>query len=185
MSASTAVDPASSPSARESHHWSERSTNCPRRAVFALAADPVHIATARRQVTAHVRCWDMDHMADNAALITSELVTNAVLYGRTDTVTVHLAECGTPADPQLLITVGDQSSAPPVPEAASPGGAGERGRGLCIIQCLASCWGTIAKPCGGKLVWAVLAGSPGGHGDGTGRGSSPCCAGSQLALALS
>ncbi|MDQ1012439.1 anti-sigma regulatory factor (Ser/Thr protein kinase) [Streptomyces sp. V4I23] len=158
--------------------------NCPNRVDFALAADPAHIATARRQVTANLRCWNLDHMADDAALITSELVTNAVLYGRTETVTVRLAECGTPADPQLLITVTDESPAQPVPEATSPAAVEEHGRGLHILQCLASCWGTIAKPCGGKVVWATLAVSGSGHSDRSGHVSSPCCAGSRLALAF-
>ncbi|MFI5689092.1 ATP-binding protein [Streptomyces sp. NPDC051636] len=150
---------------------------------LALAADPAHIATARREVTAHLRSWGLGHLAADAALITSELVTNAVLYGRTETVTVHLAKCGTLAEPQLLIAVTDQSPAA-VLVPCSPAAAEEHGRGLLILQCVASCWGVVAKPRGGKLVWATLAVKTPDHGHERELSPSPCCAGSQWALAL-
>jgi anti-sigma regulatory factor (Ser/Thr protein kinase) len=189
MSTTVARAPASGPAARAPRFGGEPSNRHPNRIDLALAAEPEHIATARRQVTAHLRSWNLGHLAADAALITSELVTNAVLYGRTETVTVHLAECGTLAEPQLLIAVTDQSPAA-VPAACSPEAAEEHGRGLFILECVASCWGAMAKPRGGKLVWATLAvKTPDAvkttdHGHGTGPAPSPCCAGSQCALAL-
>ncbi|GGO91669.1 ATP-binding protein [Wenjunlia tyrosinilytica] len=155
----------------------------PNRVHLALAADTAHIATARREVTAHVHSWNLGHLAADAALITSELVTNAVLHGRTETVAVYLAECGTAAEPQLLIAVTDQSPAA-VPSACPPTTAEEHGRGLLILQCVASCWGSVAKSRGGKLVWATLAVKTSDRGHATGPSPSPCCAGSQRALAL-
>lgn len=183
MSTTATRAPASGPAARAPRFGSEPSNRHPNRVDLALAADPAHIATARREVTAHLQSWNLGHLAADAALITSELVTNAVLYGRSETVTVHLAECGTPVEPQLLIAVTDQSPAA-VPAACSPTTAEEHGRGLLILQCVASCWGAVAKPRGGKVVWATLAVKTPGHGDGTGPSPSPCCAGSQWALAL-
>ncbi|MFI1395085.1 ATP-binding protein [Streptomyces sp. NPDC020681] len=158
-------------------------SNHPNRVDLALAADAAHVATARREVSAHLRSWNLGHLAADAALITSELVTNAVLYGRTETVTVHLAKCGTVTEPQLLIAVTDQSPAA-VPAPCSPATAEEHGRGLLILQCVASCWGVVTRPRGGKLVWATLAVKSPDHGHETGPSPSPCCASSQWALAL-
>ncbi|KAB1141267.1 ATP-binding protein [Streptomyces luteolifulvus] len=179
MSTNIAADAAPCPSARAIPAWDVEYSNC---LDIPLTADPAHVATARQQVTYHLRRWDLDHLAEDAALITSELVTNAVLYGRTERIMLRLAKYGSPA-PQLLITVTDESAADAVPKADSPEGSQERGRGLHILQCLASCWGT-AKTSGGKLVWATLALYGSGHENRAGRAQSPCCAGSELALAL-
>ncbi|WP_051704940.1 MULTISPECIES: ATP-binding protein [unclassified Streptomyces] len=154
MSTTIAAEPVSWPSAPAAAAWGKQSV--PTRVGLALAADPEHISTARRQVAAHLRCWDLDHLVDDATLITSELVTNAVLYGLAETIMVHLAKCGTATDPQLLITVTDECPAEAMPEVASPASSDEHGRGLYILQCLASRWGT-ATGHGGKLVWATLA----------------------------
>lgn len=143
--------------AAAAHFRGEQSSGCSNSLDVALAADPAHVATARRAVTAHLRHWKLEHLAADAELITSELVTNAVLYGVTETVTVHLAEYGTAPDRHLLITVADRSPAAAVPPARTPADAEECGRGLHILQCLAGSWGTMAKPGGGKLVWATLA----------------------------
>lgn len=132
---------------------------------------------------AQLRHWNLGHLAEDAALITSELVTNAVLYGGTAQVTVRLTTCGAPAAPQLLITVADESTADAVLVTDAAAYSKEHGRGLHILQCLANCWGT-AKTNGGKLVWATLAVCASAHESGAGREQSPCCAGSQLALAF-
>uniref|UniRef100_UPI003F49746D ATP-binding protein n=1 Tax=Streptomyces chartreusis TaxID=1969 RepID=UPI003F49746D len=121
-----------------------------------LPADPAHIATARRHVAAYLSRWNLGCLVDDAALITSEMVTNAVLHGQAETITVSLGQCGTPASPKLLITVTDACSGESMPQVTPPDCLEEHGRGLYILQCLALCWGTVRSR-SGKLVWAMLA----------------------------
>lgn len=84
-----------------------------------------------------------------AAVIVSELVTNAVIHANT-TVTVGL---------QLLpgggarIEVGDGSSWPPTPRVATPDASG--GRGLILVEALAAKWG-VSPTSEGKTVWAEI-----------------------------
>ncbi|MFD6311004.1 ATP-binding protein [Streptomyces nigra] len=122
---------------------------------FVLPATPTQIAVARRQVTTCLAHWNLDRLADDAALITSELVTNAVLHAEAETITVFLVRCGTPASPKLLITVTDTSLSECMPSATPPAGLEESGRGLYILTCLTTCWGTVNSK-SGKLVWAML-----------------------------
>src|SRR3954466_10925822 len=74
-------------------------------------------------------------LCDDAALLVSELVTNAVVHGRTTaTVEVHR-----PAD-TLRVTVRDDN--PVLPAAGdAPSLDAESGRGLAIVAMLASRWG--------------------------------------------
>ncbi len=81
----------------------------------------------------------------NAALLTSEVVTNAVLHGRTE-VTLRLHR---PGD-VIRIEVVDHNSA--MPEPADRGDDASSGRGLVIVEALAARWG--ADPgADGKTVW--------------------------------
>jgi anti-sigma regulatory factor (Ser/Thr protein kinase) len=186
MSTSVASPPASGPAVLAPSSGCGPSDRRPKRFDLALAADAAHIAAARHEVTARLRSWNLGHLSADAALITSELVTNAVLHGRAETVTVHLAECGTQGQSQLLIAVTDQSPAA-VPAACCPADADEHGRGLLILQSVAACWGAVTRHRGGKLVWATLAAKAPDLVHGTERAEpspSPCCAGARCALAL-
>lgn len=86
---------------------------------------------------------------DLAALLVSELATNAVLHARTDFVVRVITSNG-----KVRVEVEDANERPPSvahtpPEATS-------GRGLQLVQTLADAWGVEGRP-DGKLVWFELA----------------------------
>jgi anti-sigma regulatory factor (Ser/Thr protein kinase) len=119
--------------------------------------EPQAVGAARRFVRDTLRAWLGDGLADlidDAVLLTSELVTNAVVHAGTP---VHVL-CRL-ADAVLEIAVLDYHPARLVPEHV-PGGeapAGRTyGRGLLLPARLASSWGiTYASTC--KAVWFRLA----------------------------
>lgn len=85
---------------------------------------------------------------DDAALVVSELVTNALQAG-SSAVTVGLAVDG----PRLRISVTDD--APGLPRVVHAGPHDQRGRGLPIVAELCRVWGVTPLP-RGKQVWAEL-----------------------------
>jgi anti-sigma regulatory factor (Ser/Thr protein kinase) len=88
---------------------------------------------------------------DDAVLMVSELVTNAVLHGRPE-VTLHAslsADC-------LSVAVGDRGNDPITPQL--PTAEDEHGRGLSMVNALAAHWGVTQRDGGtGKHVWFDLA----------------------------
>ncbi|MEZ5205447.1 MAG: ATP-binding protein [Acidimicrobiales bacterium] len=104
---------------------------------------------ARRFTRAHLQRWRRDDLVDDAALLVSELVTNAVFHTRQPAF-VRLV-CGTP---MLRVEVRDAGAG--TPELLAPNDGERGGRGLTIVSSLARAWGVSALP-GGKVVWAELA----------------------------
>ncbi|MEU5362508.1 SpoIIE family protein phosphatase [Streptomyces sp. NPDC005925] len=93
-------------------------------------------------------------LADDAGLIVSELVTNAVVHAGTDVdVTLRLE----PDNGTLLLEVGDHhpSRAPRDGLTETPDGPSEYGRGLRLVAALAESWGVTFRP-DIKTVWARL-----------------------------
>jgi len=89
-------------------------------------------------------------LCQDAALLVSELVTNAVIHGRTTaTVEVHR-----PADTLRVTVRDDNPSLPAVGDA--PDLNTESGRGLLIVSKTASRWGIEAGD-DGKTIWFELA----------------------------
>jgi two-component sensor histidine kinase len=114
----------------------------------ALPPHPTSPRAARRLIEQRLADADAEK-ARAAALVASELVTNAIVHARTD-VSLRLSR----TDPRLLrIAVCDDS--PTLPVARSVALDAESGRGLRIIEAIASQWG--AQPAGrGKVVWAEI-----------------------------
>jgi anti-sigma regulatory factor (Ser/Thr protein kinase) len=117
-----------------------------------LPADPASASAVRALVRRALAPQCPADVVDVAALLASELVTNAILHARSPArVTV------TPGPHAVRVEVGDHSSTPPrvrdfAPEAST-------GRGLQMIDALADAWGV--EPDGaGKIVWFEL--SPSG-----------------------
>lgn len=93
-------------------------------------------------------CWDADaERLDDAALVLSELVGNAVRHAEGETMQVRLRRHGS----VLRIAVLDRSAAAPVPRTAAYDD--ESGRGLSIIEALSCRWGWEPRS-SGKVVWA-------------------------------
>ena len=114
---------------------------------LALAAEPRASALARAFVKEAVPKDDEDLVSD-VALLTSEIVTNAVLHARTPIeIGVVLDDVG------VLVAVGDRNLARPEQQPYNPERAG--GRGLMILRNLSDDWGvtTYEK---GKAVWFTV-----------------------------
>ena len=130
----------------QSHSWPLKDAS-----TMTLASTPVSIGVARTQVAQLCERGGMQSLAETAALLVSELVTNAVMHGRGDiTLSVHCA------DSQLIVGVGDQSTDPPVID-PHPSIDQLGGRGLFLVDTLASSW-DYQIAAGGKTVWFCLDG---------------------------
>ena len=113
-----------------------------------LPAEPASVGRARRLVTGALRDLVDDDVLDSAAVITSELVTNAMLHAGTDfEVAVRRHETG------LRIEVQDGS--PSLPRRKSYSEQSATGRGLVLVESLSSLAGAERNE-RGKVVWAVL-----------------------------
>jgi anti-sigma regulatory factor (Ser/Thr protein kinase) len=115
---------------------------------------PGSVAEARRFVTEVV-----DHLperlCETAALLTSELATNAVRHGGGADFTVAVEH----ADGRLRIGVIDTGRDQPI--LRSPAITDEHGRGLHLVAALADRWGAHGRrDTGAKTVWFELVSTP-------------------------
>lgn len=92
--------------------------------------------------------WGCDSLADDAQLLVSELVSNAVLHAGTE-ITLVLDLDGE----RLRIEVSDRDGVLPRHRAPEP--EATTGRGLLIVDRLSDRWGSTPRP-DGKIVWAEL-----------------------------
>lgn len=92
-------------------------------------------------------------LADDATLLVSELVTNAVLHGRPD-VTMGVELIGR----RLRVEVADCSAELPVLQADSTVALG--GRGVALVDAYADRWGVESRAPEGKTVWFELLDMP-------------------------
>ncbi|MGI5137268.1 MULTISPECIES: ATP-binding protein [unclassified Streptomyces] len=121
-------------------------------AEWTFPADPGAVRTARAVVRGQLRTWGLDVLGDVAALLVSELVTNALRHAK-GPIGVRLARTDE-GDPALLVEVSDPLPEPPHKRAA--GHEDEDGRGLQLVAHSSRRWGTRpADP--GKTVWFELA----------------------------
>ncbi|MCX5209888.1 ATP-binding protein [Kitasatospora sp. NBC_00240] len=119
--------------------------------------------------------WAVDtETTQNAALLVAELAANAVVHGRVPgrDFRVRLsmaeppaAEGGAAGPATLRVEVadsrGDRLPAPRTVTDTDAAGVGpdsgaESGRGLVLVDALASRWGSVPRPPSGKTVWAEL-----------------------------
>jgi anti-sigma regulatory factor (Ser/Thr protein kinase) len=110
------------------------------------------VREARRFAAAAVGADGADgsELGDRLVLVTSELVSNAVLHARS-VFTVRIVI----DDLTVRVAVHDASSSPPIGGDVVAGSVS--GRGLAIVAALASRWGVDLAPDGtGKRVWAEL-----------------------------
>jgi anti-sigma regulatory factor (Ser/Thr protein kinase) len=122
---------------------------------------PAAAAAARRFVRDTLQSWELtgrspeqDALVDDAVLLTSELVTNAVLHAGTPVqVTCRIA--GDEPDGAVEIAVLDRRSAqlwPDMPHSSAEAAERTNGRGLQLPAQLASAWG-VTYAGGAKAVW--------------------------------
>lgn len=134
------------------------------RSCLALPAMPTSVATARMHTRHLLRRWHLATIADDAGLVVTELLTNAIKAAgpippqpRYRDLYDHLAVvclCLHNLTDELLIEVWDPKNNPPIPRDATP--TDEGGRGLLLVDALTLAWGTHWPHQGGKIVWATL-----------------------------
>ena len=119
--------------------------------MIALPSTEVAPALARSFLNEWGRELPPDVLAD-ALLVVSELVTNAIRHGK-PTVTLNVSV----DPPGIGIAVDDAGQALPDLAAQRPSADATTGRGLLIVDTLATRWGVTAnQPPPGKTVWFEL-----------------------------
>ncbi|MFF9373614.1 SpoIIE family protein phosphatase [Streptomyces griseoluteus] len=114
-------------------------------AQWEVPADPAAVSEIRAKVTRQLADWDLEELTFTTELILSELVTNAIRYGR-GPIGVRLLRGRT-----LICEVSDgTTTSPHLRYAAS---TDEGGRGLFLVAQLSDRWGTRYTPTG-KIIWA-------------------------------
>jgi anti-sigma regulatory factor (Ser/Thr protein kinase) len=113
-----------------------------------LPDDTSSASSARRFVRDTLHSWGLDEHTETATLLISELVTNAVLHAQSAPEVILLT-----AGTVLRVEVHDQS--PVLPARRHYGLQAGTGRGIVLVEEMASGWG--AEPSGaGKVVWFEL-----------------------------
>ncbi|MFD5816022.1 ATP-binding protein [Streptomyces sp. NPDC127038] len=123
-----------------------------RRFRFELAAHPGSVAQARRLTRSRLSAWAVcEDTCDTAALVVSELVTNAIVHAAGHRVVCELHDAGD----RVRIAVGDEGCAPGEPHPSPQRPDEEHGRGLLLVAAVSRAWG--AQDTGpGLLVWAEI-----------------------------
>ncbi|WP_405559321.1 ATP-binding protein [Streptomyces canus] len=123
-----------------------------RRFRFELAAHPGSPAQARRLTRARLTHWSVcEDTCDSAALVVSELVTNAIVHTASSRVVCELHD----DDDLVRIAVRDEGCAPGEPQPSPQRGNEEHGRGLLLVDSLCHAWGAHEHG-PGLMVWAEL-----------------------------
>jgi len=105
---------------------------------------PGSVPCIRAQVAARLAGWGLHALTDTAQLLVSELVTNALVHGA-GSLGVRLIKGRT-----LLCEVHDDGA--DLPHLRHAEATDESGRGLQLVQHLATRWGTHRTDAG-KIVW--------------------------------
>ena len=123
-----------------------------------LIPGPESVKAARDFTAATLHGWKLDALVEEAVIVTSELVTNAIRHGTcssgpdVDVASVMLA--WQRHDGRIICVVTDGSSMPPVLEQADT--SSESGRGLQVVHALAAAWGWVMLGACEKAVWAAF-----------------------------
>lgn len=114
--------------------------------------DARRVGMVRRMTAARLRFCGLPELVDDATLIVSELVTNAIGHSGGKNVTLTMSA----RDGFLRITVHDEM--PGRPTVNTAGGDAERGRGLFLVEHIVNAhggaWGTYDE---GATIWCSLA----------------------------
>jgi anti-sigma regulatory factor (Ser/Thr protein kinase) len=126
-----------------------------RRAEWTFPSTPRAVPAARSSVVGRLAEWGLDAVGDTAALLVTELVTNAVRHAPSGPVDLAIVGPGADTPGIVRIEVGDEEPLPPQPRAKVRPEA-ESGRGLLLLTHFARAWGVRPGP-RGKTVWFELA----------------------------
>ncbi|MFE3659052.1 SpoIIE family protein phosphatase, partial [Streptomyces sp. NPDC059165] len=113
-----------------------------------LASRPESVSEARAFLAKALFSWGCYEVADEAQLLVSEVVTNAIQHGR-GPVRLHMRRNSS----ELTVEVSDQGHHLPQPRMAADDE--ESGRGLILVDTLASSWG-VRPSDEGKTTWFTM-----------------------------
>jgi anti-sigma regulatory factor (Ser/Thr protein kinase) len=117
-----------------------------------LRSSAAEVARARALVGAALTSWGCaTGVVDDGRLLVSELLANAVRHAPGTWITLDVMQIGE----RLLVEVTDGSLAQPVVRQAGP--REEQGRGMFLVQAIASAWGARRDRRGRKTTWCTLA----------------------------
>ena len=105
-----------------------------------FAAEPQSVPLARAFVRSALHARDADRYGEDAALVVSELATNAITHGRAPFVVRLLLRPG-----QARVEVSDPD---------------ESGRGLFVVAAVASAWGVGTASGRDPVIWAEVGSTP-------------------------
>ncbi len=115
--------------------------------VHRLTPGRTAVADMRHVVVDQLRAWGLPEGAvEDVAMTTHELLANALVHG-TPPIDLRLVHTGS----ELIVEVHDGSTSRPRPRSAAMDE--EHGRGLQVVEALATRWGTVVGQ-GRKTVWA-------------------------------
>lgn len=129
-----------------------------RAATLDLGPNVSDVGLARRFLVAHCERWDCEDVVEEAQLVLSELVTNALLHAGSRCELGIAFRHG-----WLRIEVRDRGSGGPEVQAADS--ESEHGRGLLLVSAMTDAWGMEPLEPAGKVVWAELRSGCGPEGD--------------------
>jgi anti-sigma regulatory factor (Ser/Thr protein kinase) len=144
------------------------------RAAKTFDPEPRQVLEARRFVTAVLSSWHIE--CDDAALLASELATNAVLHARSE---FQVTVVGHPD--RIRIEVSDGNSR--LPSFSVVPADAYSGRGLMLVQALSGAWGVESHSDNGKTIWFEVPVSAAAHDQAASQANSE--AGSSAATSTS
>ena len=117
-----------------------------------LPHEPASAGIARERLRASLGDWGRPERVEDAMLLVTELIANAVIHGEPE---IRLDVDVDDTTGVLLVRITDGS--PVMPSLPADGGSG---RGLGIVETLSDRWGVDPLPEGrdGKVVWFELKG---------------------------
>lgn len=130
-------------------------SECPLVTVRTLAPGFESPMTARNVTKVTLTEWSLGSLCEDAAVIASELTTNAIRHGVGDDPDGTLRLILVRYRDHFVCMVTDPADEPP--SLQEPDHIAESGRGLHIIAAMSRAWGWTPLPGGGKAVWAALA----------------------------
>jgi len=128
--------------------------------VLVVAAQPTAVTWARRHAADILSRWGQSELEWAVCQVVSELVTNAVTATATPLVPDPVSPLTVRLTIRLLarrVLVEVFDTAPELPVPQTPSSDDERGRGLRIVEALATDHGATPGGRGGKTVWASFA----------------------------
>jgi anti-sigma regulatory factor (Ser/Thr protein kinase) len=118
--------------------------------VLQFPPSPRTVGQARRAVGQFCRSGNHQSVADDAELLTSELMTNACRYSHGLITVLALRSLAS-----VVITVTDDHTGGEALAPLEQDPERDSGRGLCLVDAIAGAWGTTPHA-GGKSVWFRL-----------------------------